>query len=114
MTTEKFTEKFFRTYNSKLGDYLFPEQSFFEIEANHIVSELMVRHKGNIESPQEFLLLLDKFIPEVIQDSIDNPSWSTDKTVSRWENMTKEMIRQRVREKFSSELSGDASGGKTC
>lgn len=98
-----FTEKFFKSYSSTLGDYLFPEKDFFEMEANSFVSELMVIHKGNINSPQEFLTLLDTFIPQIIQESLDNPSWSTEKTVNRWENMTKEMIRQRVKQRFYSE-----------
>ncbi|WP_042857919.1 hypothetical protein [Dickeya sp. NCPPB 3274] len=96
--------KHFKMHHSKLGDALFPEETFFEVEARHFVSELLSKHDGNIESAQQFLLLLETFTPEIVQDSIDNPSWSTEKTVSRWENMTKGMIKQRVMQFFSTEF----------
>lgn len=104
-------EKMFTTYSSKLGDDLFPEKTFFEIEAAHFVSELFVRHAGNIDSPQAFLTLLDTFIPEIIQDTLDNPSWSTESTVSRWE-MTKAMIRQRIMQRFPSYFDDKDSNSK--
>lgn len=79
------SEKYFQGYSSRLGDYLFPGEDFYDTEARQCMAELLVRH-GGASSPQAFLILLDTFTPEMVQHSIDNPNWSTAQTVSRWEN----------------------------
>lgn len=50
--------------------------------------------------------MLETFVPESVQHSIDNPSWSTGKQIERL-NMAKGLIESRVRERFGSEFSGD-------
>ncbi|CAH6267655.1 TPA: hypothetical protein RRG90_005257 [Klebsiella pneumoniae] len=102
-------EHFFRGYYSKLGEYLFPVHpgnSYYETEARQYVSELLHRQAGNISSVREFLALLETFVPESVQFSIDNPSWSTGKQIERL-NMAKSLIERRVRERFHSELTGE-------
>ncbi|HFD6165560.1 TPA: hypothetical protein ACF5HI_004093 [Salmonella enterica] len=100
--------KSFKSYSSKLGYALFPEHNdntFFDHEARSIVSELLYKHNGNINSAKEFLQLLDSFTPATVQDSIDNPSWVTEREVARWNGMTKSMIINRVKQFFASEFS---------
>ncbi|ELW2866020.1 hypothetical protein QMI71_004415 [Salmonella enterica] len=99
--------KSFSSYSSKLGYALFPQKSentFFECEARSIVSELLHKHNGEINSAKEFLYLLESFTPAIVQDSIDNPSWATEKVVGRWNGMTKSMIINRVKQFFASEF----------
>lgn len=101
-------EHFFRSYYSKLGDYLFPvhpDNTYYETEARQYVSELLHRQAVNISSAREFLVLLETFVPESVQHSIDNPSWSTGKQIERL-NIAKSLIERRVHERFDSELTG--------
>jgi len=105
------SEKYFQGYSSRLGDFLFPGEDFYDREACHFVSELLARH-GGVSTPQAFLILLDTFTPEMVQHKIDNPDWSTEKTVSRWENMTKKLIRQRTEQRFAAELAAAHSSGQ--
>lgn len=70
-----------------------------------------MRH-GGASSPQAFLILLDTFTPEMVQHSIDNPNWSTAQTVSRWENTTKTLIRQRTEQRFAAELAAARNAGQ--
>ncbi|CAH5762964.1 TPA: hypothetical protein M4196_004639 [Klebsiella variicola] len=103
------TEHSFRGYYGSMGDYLFPvhpDNSYYDAEARQYISELLHSHAGNINSAREFLALLETFVPESVQYSIDNPSWSTGKQMERL-NMAKGLIESRVRERFASELSGD-------
>lgn len=99
-------EHFFSGYYSKLGDHLFPinpDNSFYDIQARHYVSELLCRDSGNIDSAREFLALLETFVPESVQHSIDNHSWSTQKQIELL-NLAKILIEQRIRECFPSEF----------
>ncbi|MGX5024790.1 hypothetical protein ACWKXN_19630 [Enterobacter sp. UPMP2060] len=99
-------EHFFRGHYSKLGYDLFPvhpDNSYYETEARQYVSELLHNQAGNISSAREFLVLLETFVPESVQNSIDNPSWSTEKQIERL-NIAKSLIESRVRERFHSEL----------
>lgn len=105
------SEKHFQGYSSRLGDYLFPGEAFYDSEARHFVSELLAR-EGDTSTPQAFLILLDTFTPEMVQHKIDNPDWSTVQTVSRWENTTKKLIRQRTEQRFAAELAAHPSGRK--
>ncbi|PHM59493.1 hypothetical protein [Xenorhabdus ishibashii] len=101
------TEKFHSSYESKLGNALFPkkeDENYFNHEARSFVSELLHKYDGNINSAKEFIELLENFIPSRIQDEIDNPSWATEKEVNRWENMIKPMIINRVKKFFDSEF----------
>lgn len=103
------TEHSFRGYYGRMGDYLFPvhpDNSYYDAEARQYISELLHRHAGNINSAREFLALLETFVPESVQHSIDNPSWSTGKQIERL-NMAKGLIESRVRERFGSEFAGD-------
>lgn len=102
-------EHFFGGYYSKLGDYLFPvhpDNSYYETEARQYISELLHHHAGNISSACEFLVLLEAFVPESVQYSIDNPSWSTGKQIERL-NIAKSLIESRVRERFNSYFAED-------
>lgn len=105
------SERYFQGYSSRLGDHLFPGEDFYDREACHFVSELLARH-GGVSTPQAFLILLETFTPEMVQHKIDNPDWSTEKTVSRWENMTKKLIRQRIEQRFAAELAAAHSSGQ--
>lgn len=99
--------KGFNSYSSKLGYDLFPEHggnTFFDHEARSFVSELFYKHKGKVNSAKEFLLLLDSFTPEMIQHSLDNPSWTTEREVARWNGVTKPMIINKVKQYFASEF----------
>lgn len=101
-----FREKIFKSYSSKLANVLFPDvenSTFFDDEARHYVSELLCKHEENINSPGECLSYLEGFTPEIIQDAIDNPSWSTERQLNRWLNMTKPMIIQRIKNYFNLE-----------
>lgn len=97
------SEKYFQGYSGRLGAYLFPGEDFYDREACHFVSELLARH-GGASTPLAFLILLENFTPEMVQHSIDNPDWNTAQTVSRWENTTKKLIRQRIERRFAGEL----------
>lgn len=105
------SENYFQGYSSRLGDYLFPGKDFYDREACHCVSELLARHGGAC-TPQAFLSLLETFTPEMVQHSIDNPDWSTAQTVSRWENTTKKLIRQRTEQRFAAELAATQPSGQ--
>ncbi|WLS81163.1 hypothetical protein Q3V30_22160 (plasmid) [Erwinia pyri] len=105
------SEKYFQGYSGRLGDYLFPEEGFYDMEARHCVSELLARH-GGASTPQAFLVLLETFTPEMVQHKIDNPDWSTAQTVSRWENTTKKLIRRRTEQRFADELAAANSSGQ--
>ncbi|PHM72309.1 hypothetical protein [Xenorhabdus sp. KJ12.1] len=100
-------EKIYPSYDSKLGDALFPkkeDENYFELEARNFASELLHKYDGNINSAKEFLELLECFTPERIQDVIDNPIWSTESEVNRWNNIIKPMIINKVKQFFDSEL----------
>lgn len=108
------SEKYFQGYSSRLGDYLFPGEGFYDMEARQCVAELLVRH-GGTSTPQAFLNLLETFTPVMVQHHIDTPDWNTEKMNSRWENTTKKLIRQRIESRFADELatahtSGQATG----
>ncbi|WP_210466150.1 hypothetical protein [Pantoea ananatis] len=105
------SEKYFQGYSSRLGDYLFPGEDFHDTEARQYVAELLARH-GGASTPQAFLNLLDTFTPAMVQHRIDNPDWSTEKTVSRWENTTKILIRQRIESRFADELAAAHTSGQ--
>lgn len=105
------SEKYFQGYSSRLGEYLFPGEDFYDAEARQYVAELLVRH-GGASTPQAFLTLLETFTPAMVQHKIDNPDWSTEKTVSRWENTTKALIRQRTERRFADELATAYTSGQ--
>lgn len=105
------SEKYFQGYSSRLGDYLFPGEDFYDTEARQCVAELLAR-EGDTSTPQAFLNLLDTFMPEMVQHKIDNPDWSTVQTVSRWENTTKKLIRQRTEQRFAAELAAAHPSGR--
>lgn len=105
------SEKYFQGWSSRLGDYLFPGEDFYDMEARQCVAELLERH-GDASTPQAFLNLLETFTPAMVQHKIDNPDWSTEKTISRWESTTKKRIRQRIEGRFADELAITYSSGQ--
>ncbi|MEN4545915.1 hypothetical protein [Pantoea agglomerans] len=105
------SEKYFQGWSGRLGDYLFSGEEFYDTEARQYVAELLARH-GGAGTPQAFLTLLETFTPEMVQHKIDNPDWSTEKTVSRWENTTKKLIRQRIERRFADELATAHTDGR--
>lgn len=104
------SEKYFQGYSSRLGDYLFPGEDFHDTEARQCVAELLARH-GGASTPQAFLNLLETFTPAMVQHHIDTPDWNTEKTISRWENTTKKLIRQRIESRFADELAAAHTSG---
>ncbi|MGP2408053.1 hypothetical protein V2A84_00120 [Yersinia sp. 2553 StPb PI] len=95
------------SFSSKLGDALYPpksEDTFFDMEARSIVSEILYKNNGNIDSAEIFLEKLESYIPDILQNSIDNPSWSTERELDRWHSMTKALIRRRLIQFFALEL----------
>lgn len=104
MTLNK--EKTYKTYRSWVGDHLFPasksphdNHAFYEQEANNFVSELLYKEKS-INTAGSLLKSLETFIPESIQDAIDDKTWATEQIVGRWENMIKIFITKRVNDIF--------------
>lgn len=105
------SEKYFQGYSSRLADYLFPGEDFYDTEARQCVAELLARHSG-VSTQQVFLNLLETLTPAMVQHDIDTPSWSTEQTVSRWEHTSKKLIRQRIEGRFADELATTYSSGQ--
>ncbi len=60
---------------------------------------------------EEFIEFLYSFVPEMVQDEIENPSWTTEGVVPRWE-VSREQIADLLRNSDIEKILADISEEK--
>lgn len=93
--------KVYKTYQSILGDILFPGDEFYETELRSVVGELIFA-AGESELPEDSMRLgkcLGAFMPAFVRDETIDPYWHK-RNVERWNQLIKPQLTQAIEDYY--------------